>query len=177
MKLRLCIMLAPVAALLLLAPLSGAQDQPPPANPPGPMAAAPTIGDVIAAKKAADAAQAQATAAAQAANAALAQAADAQTQANATLKADLAAVGPVLMPVGQDFEVWIPDASDAGFHVIRPLPVSTPVPAAQPAPSPTPAPAPNPTPAPTAPTMTAPAPSPQAAPFPFRFRAPLPTRR
>jgi hypothetical protein len=90
-----------------------------------------TIGDVIAAKKSADAQAAQATDAARAANEALTTALEAQQQAGAGLKAGLAAIGPVFIFDQQagTIEVWIPDASDQGYNVIRPAPVTTAVPA------------------------------------------------
>jgi hypothetical protein len=90
-----------------------------------------TIGDIIAAKKTADAQAAQATDAARAANEALTTALEAQQQAGAGLKAGLAAIGPVFIFDQQagTIEVWIPDASDQGYNVIRPAPVTTAVPA------------------------------------------------
>jgi hypothetical protein len=111
-----------------------------------------TIGDIIAAKKSADAQAAQATDAARAANEALTTALEAQQQAGAGLKAGLQAIGPVFIQNGDgSFEVWIPDASDVGYNVLRPVPVTTPVPAGGGA------------------AAGAPAPSPQAAGMRFRF--------
>lgn len=114
-----------------------AQD-PPPAE--GGAAGGRTIGDVIQAKKGADARATDAASAARAANQALAAALDTQAGANAELKADLAAVGPVfLQDADGSFEVWIPDASDSGYHAIRPQPVTTPVTPATQAPASAPA--------------------------------------
>jgi hypothetical protein len=111
-----------------------------------------TIGDIIAAKKSADAQAAQATDAARAANEALTTALEAQQQAGAGLKAGLQAIGPVFIQNGDgSFEVWIPDASDVGYNVLRPVPVTTPVPAGGGA------------------AAGAPTPSPQAAGMRFRF--------
>jgi hypothetical protein len=117
-----------------------------------PPPAAGTIGDIIAAKKSADAQAAQATDAARAANEALTTALTAQQQAGAGLKAGLQAIGPVFIQNGDgSFEVWIPDASDVGYNVLRPVPVTTPVPAGGGA------------------AAGAPTPSPQAAGMRFRF--------
>jgi hypothetical protein len=140
-----------------------AQDPPPPVPADGGTAGARTIGDVIQAKKGADARATDAARAAQAANQALGDALTAQSGANAELKAGLAAVGPVfLQDADGSFEVWIPDASDSGYHAIRPQPVTTPVtPATQAPPPATGAPA-------SAPAATV---APSAA-FPFPGRPP-----
>jgi hypothetical protein len=101
-----------------------------------------TIGDVIQQKKQAEATEAQARAAAEAADKALADAQAAAIASSFQLKAGLGKVGPVFIQ-GTDgsVEVWMPDASDTGFHQFKPTPISTtldldPAPAPEPAPVP-----------------------------------------
>ncbi len=114
-----------------------------------------TIGDVIQAKKQADQTEAQAKTTAAAADQAYTAAQAASGMAATQLKTALTVTGPVYLqnPDGS-FEVWLPDASDTGFHMIKPAASSTsidltpPAPAPAPTPSPAPAPAPTPTPAP-----------------------------
>lgn len=89
-----------------------------------------TIGDVLKAKVGADKAADDAAKALAAAIKSEAAAKTAQDKADADVKAGLAATGPVFV-VNADGSVyvWIPDASDAGFHLIQPVPASTTLPA------------------------------------------------
>jgi hypothetical protein len=103
-----------------------------------------TIGAVIPQKKQAEAAEAQAKAAAEAADKAFADAQGAAISSSFQLKAGLGKVGPVFIQ-GTDgsVEVWMPDASDSGFHVFKPAADSTaldPAPTSVPEPSPAPVP-------------------------------------
>lgn len=86
-----------------------------------------TIGDVIQQKKQNDQAEAQAEAAA-AANQAHANARASAAAGAATLKRALARTGPAFVqnPDGS-VEVYMPDATDAGFHTLNPVAVGTPV--------------------------------------------------
>jgi len=106
-----------------------------------------TIGDIISAKKAADAQATSAQATAKAADQAFSDAQAAQAAADATLKADLTQTGPVYVNVPNGIEVWMPSDQPSGFLVVTPSPDSTPL--ANPSPDPTPAvtPSPDPTPA------------------------------
>jgi hypothetical protein len=100
-----------------------------------------TIGDVIQQKKQAEAAEAQAKAAAEAADKAFADAQAAAITSNLQLKVGLGKVGPVfIQSTDGSVEVWMPDASDTGFHQFNPAAVSTVL-------DPDPAPVPEPTPA------------------------------
>lgn len=91
--------------------------------------AAPTIGDAISAKKAAEQAEQVKKAEAAAANQAFA---DAQAENQRTaleLKQNLGLIGATYIQAEDgSIEVYIPDGSDAGFHVIRPVAGSTPLP-------------------------------------------------
>lgn len=91
-----------------------------------------TIGGVIGAKKAAAADEDQKRQEAAAADQAYADAQARNRQTTVDLKADLGLVGAsyVELPEG-GVEVYIPDGSEAGYHVIRPVAGSTPIPSPQ----------------------------------------------
>ena len=100
-----------------------------------------TIGDVIEQKKQADAVQAQADAAAEAADKVLADAQAAAVTSNLQLKVGLDKVGPVfIQSTDGSVEIWMPDATDTGFHVLKPVADSTVLETDPPAPEPAPAP-------------------------------------
>jgi outer membrane biosynthesis protein TonB len=135
----------------------------PPVPPTDPPATPRTIGDVLTFKKTAAAALAARTTEAAAANKAVADAQTVDADANAMVKTNLKV--PVFLQDAQGVEVYLPDGSDLGFHVIRPVGAETPLdnlpPEPTPEPAPTPAPAPEPAPAPpVTPEPTPPAPEP-----------------
>ena len=112
-----------------------------------------TIGEVIHQKKQADATEAHAKATSEAAVKAYAEAQATAATLESRLKSALAKTGPVhVVDSDGKVEIWMPDVSGVGYHVINPSPVSTPVDLNPPAPVPVlaPAPAPAPVPAPAA---------------------------
>jgi hypothetical protein len=119
---------------------------------PGPGTPRNTIGEVIAAKDAAEADEAAKKDAAAAADQAYSDSIGVNDAIGGELKTGLAQVGDVFMPdaAGDGIRVFVHDGSDVGFHVIRPLPASTPLPVPAPAPAPALEPAP-PAPEPAAP--------------------------
>jgi hypothetical protein len=100
----------------------------PPGPTPGPVTPVTTIGDVISAKRAADADEIAKKAAAAEADAAYAAAIEETLQANADLKTDITIIGPVYTEDAGVIEVWMPDNSDMGFHSFKPSRADTPVP-------------------------------------------------
>src|SRR5207302_1398438 len=96
-----------------------------------------TIGDAIQQKKQADTTVAEAKAKAEAADQDYADAQTAAITRNFQLKVGLGKVGPVfIQSTDGSVEVWMPDASDAGFHQFKPAPVDTPLNIDPPAPTP-----------------------------------------
>ncbi len=98
-----------------------------------------TIGDVIQAKKQADKDSAGAKAAFEAANQALSAAQSAAENAEGQLRAALARTGPAFIEADGSIEIYLPDPSGAGYQVIKPVAVGTPVDLTAPAPGPAPA--------------------------------------
>lgn len=84
-----------------------------------------TIGDVIGALTAAEADESAKKQAAAEADAAYAQAQDATSRASAELKDDIAVVQAAFVQDGDAIVVYLADASEAGYHAIRPVPAST----------------------------------------------------
>jgi hypothetical protein len=126
-----------------------------------------TIGDVIEQKKQADAAEAEAQAAAELADKAFADAQAGALTCNLQLKVGLGKVGPVfIQSTDGSVEIWMPDASDTGFHVFKPAAVSTILEPDPPAPTPDAAPMPDVAPTPDAAPTPDVAPTPEATPTP-----------
>jgi hypothetical protein len=121
-----------------------------PMGDPGPAPGPRTIGDVIAAKKAAERDESQKKDLAAAASQAYSDAIDVNASAGGELRAGVAAIGDVYVPdeSGDGIEVYIADSSTAGYHVIRPVAGTTPLPTPTPSPEPTSTPTSEPTPEP-----------------------------
>ena len=104
-----------------------------------------TIGAVIEQKKSSEKVAAAAQAASEAAQQAYSDAQHALAVAEAELKASLAKTGPAfLQEADGSIEVYLPEASEVGYHILKPVAVATPIDPAPPVPVPLPVPAPAP---------------------------------